>query len=649
MFDDNYKKAFDSISLDDNTKQRILTQITEKAEEKPKQKNKALPYRIGFAAVAAAAVVLCSIFVPKTSVDVKKKGKAKEIITSKLTYSQIYESLSELKSNPKLLSYGQDMEMVDDIAVNTAEGGTSYKASAAPTDYNSGAATSDGSHSNTNVQVDGVDEADIIKTDGKYIYYLNENCLKIVSADGENTRLVSNTELKNDGKSAVVEMYLYKNLAVIISTDYSIGETELSVFDISKSASPTMSADLKQSGNYHSSRMIDGKLYLITSYRVNLEKIDGKKPETFVPSFTANGKTECADEKHIMCYKNIYTSSYTVTGGFDITAGALISDCSVLGGSDIVYCSGNNIILTSYDDAFYMGDTVTDSAIDRSAISKGVTVSRFEIENGNITYKATGSVEGTIEDQFSIDEHKGNFFFVSTLYNLNRGNQYSALTVLDKDLKQIGKIDKIAQGERVYSTRFMGDTCYFVTFKQTDPLFSADISDPRNPKIIGELKLPGFSEYMYPYGENQLLGIGSDADETTGRVGDLKLSMFDISDNKNVTEKSKTVLEGITSSPALYSHKAVLLDANKNLIGFVCADYHKPAVYYKIFSFDNGEFVNKLDIRLDTEYESGKKMPFYHADSSRAVFAGDNIYIINGFGTWVYSLNDYSFITKTIF
>ena len=114
----------------------------------------------------------------------------------------------------------------------------------------------------------------------------------------------------------------------------------------------------------------------------------------------------------------------------------------------------------------------------------------------------------------------------------------------------------------------MGDIAYFVTFRQTDPLFSADLSDPYNPKIIGELKIPGFSEFLFPYGEGKLLGLGNDADENSGRVKGLKLSFFDINDPSNVTELNKTVLNRLNYSPALSNHKAALISVKKNLIGF---------------------------------------------------------------------------------
>ena len=126
--------------------------------------------------------------------------------------------------------------------------------------------------------------------------------------------------------------------------------------------------------------------------------------------------------------------------------------------------------------------------------------------------------------------HKGNLRVVTTEGETN------SVYVLDKELKQIGAIEDLAEDERVYSARFMGEVGYFVTFRETDPLFSVDLSDPEKPKIVGELKIPGFSDYLHFYGEDQLLGIGMNVDEETQITDGVKLSMFDISDKTDVKE-----------------------------------------------------------------------------------------------------------------
>ncbi len=137
------------------------------------------------------------------------------------------------------------------------------------------------------------------------------------------------------------------------------------------------------------------------------------------------------------------------------------------------------------------------------------------------------------------------------------------LYILDEKLNELSKIEDIAKDEQVYSARFIGKTGYVVTYKQTDPLFSIDLSDPKNPQIIGELKIPGFSEYLHPYGDGLLLGIGMDVDETGTITNGVKLSMFDISNPEDVAEVQKYVMEDCYSTNVTYEYKAAMIDVEK--------------------------------------------------------------------------------------
>ena len=204
-----------------------------------------------------------------------------------------------------------------------------------------------------------------------------------------------------------------------------------------------------------------------------------------------------------------------------------------------------------------------------------------------------GSVKGYLNNSFSLNEYNGNLRVVSTYtgddanavrdfasnitgqYYEQNWTEHNALYVLDEQLKQIGKIEGLADNETIRSARFFGDIGYFVTFRQTDPLFSVDLSDPANPQILGELKVSGFSSYLHFYGENHLLGIGYEADEATGMITGLKLSMFDISDPKQVTEVNRFTIPGITWCPAIENYKSILVQPEKNLIGFYCVGRKK--------------------------------------------------------------------------
>lgn len=209
--------------------------------------------------------------------------------------------------------------------------------------------------------------------------------------------------------------------------------------------------------------------------------------------------------------------------------------------------------------------------------------------------------------------------------------------VLDEKLKTAGKIKDLAPGERVYSARFFGDTGYFVTFRETDPLFSVDFSDPEHPKILGKLKIPGFSEYLHFYGENRLLGIGMDVDAETQVTGGVKLSMFDISDKGDVKETDTYVIENLFGTDVAYDYKGVLVDVGKNLIGF--AGYADGGQKYYLFSYDDGEGFQCL---LE-EATNGKGIR-----APRGLYIGEVLYVVEGNIIEAYSLQTYEKIDDLI-
>ena len=213
----------------------------------------------------------------------------------------------------------------------------------------------------------------------------------------------------------------------------------------------------------------------------------------------------------------------------------------------------------------------------------------------------------------------------------------NSVYILDKDLKETGSIKNLAKDERVYSARFMGDVGYFVTFKETDPLFSVDLSDPENPKIMGELKIPGFSDYLHPYGKDKLLGIGMNVDEKTMSTDGVKLTMFDISDPENVKEEQTYVIENVYYTDVAYDYKAALVDTEKNLIGFA-ADSEGGREYYT-FSYDEKQgFTCTMHEEIN-----GNNMRI-----TRGVYIEDTLYVVQGNIIEAYSLTNHAKIDDII-
>ena len=275
---------------------------------------------------------------------------------------------------------------------------------------------------------------------------------------------------------------------------------------------------------------------------------------------------------------NITSAGYLVMGSVSLEKPDHWEDRQVLvSGAEQLYVSAENI---------YTVNVNSRSSYTNSEITK------VRFGDGIFTGVAAGTVYGMVDDTFSIDEYKGNlrvltsywgklnksfYEILSDLFGLDyyddaQWERHNALYILDEDLQRIGRIADLAEGEEIKSARFFGDTAYFVTFRRTDPLFTVDLSDPHAPVIVSELTLPGFSAYLHPFGEGRILGMGYDADEDTGIVTGLKLSLFDTSDPADVKEIARRIIPGITWCPAVDEYKAVFADTSRELIGFWCSD-----------------------------------------------------------------------------
>lgn len=195
-------------------------------------------------------------------------------------------------------------------------------------------------------------------------------------------------------------------------------------------------------------------------------------------------------------------------------------------------------------------------------------IHKIAVNKGDLEYQTHGEVPGYALNQFSMDEQAGYFRIATTknrtwseyIEDEEEKESYSNLYVLDKDMKIVGSVERLALGERIYSVRFMQDRAYLVTFKQTDPLFVIDLKNPVNPRVLGELKIPGFSNYLHPYDNDYLIGIGKDTKETEWggvRTLGLKLSLFDVSDVSDPKEVDTYVMgDAGSDSIALNDHKA---------------------------------------------------------------------------------------------
>ena len=591
----------------ERTKANLPKQISE--DDAPMKSSFAVGYRVT-AAIAACIVMVFGVMTYFYGPGANLNAPSDNVEAAN-DYSEIYDRITELGAED---IYINDMEAVaeDDMIPDTDAGSDDF--------------------SRTNVQVEGVDEADIIKTDGEYIYYIAREKLHIVKAAKGKMDLASVTARK---EVTPIEMYLADNRLVVVSTvkgdnpdvqaDSAIGapdiwidyistsnNTIIEIFDIEDRNAPTLAASYEQKGAYNTSRIIENKLYLITDYlNYNTpENVDDY--DNYVPSYKVNDDKNYVSASDICIPGKVDSPNYVICAGLDINSTEpLISIKATLGYSGDVYASHDNIYLTA--------PLFTSNQMQTNII-------KFSLDNGNIKQDVSASVVGNIVNQFSMDEYNDTFRIATTSYSEKESSTVTNLFVFDADLNEIGSLTGLAKGEQIYSVRFDGNTAYIVTFYQTDPLFTIDLTTPTSPTVKDELEITGFSTYMHKWGDNLLLGFGLEATEEGVTTG-LKLSMFDVSDENNAVEVDKVMLNpegGFDYSEALHNHKAILIDYEKNLIGLPSSyfDGISTISQYFVYGYD-GE--DGLFLKGKLDYHDVKDE--FYSGFERGLFIEDVLYI----------------------
>ena len=542
--------------------------------------------------------------------------------------------------------------------------------------------------SETYNQEENVLEADIVKTDGKNIYYVYNNYKD--DTGSVNYATVDNGMFTNSGKISlydtvsgflgaeyetgvyVQDMYLYNDMLIVLGTvngyntaddDYNWKNSCFVTF-YTNEETPQLIDTYYQEGDYNDVRISpEGYMYLITGYSSwDFYRIDTPEDiERYIPACGFSDNIECIPAGDILLpeesFEDMYNLSYTVIGSIDLTQSGTFSavDTKALAGyTGEIYCSGNNMYTT-------YGWEDTD-------------ITRISINGGVITPEASGTVEGRINDQFSMSEYNGYFRIAVTndeyeevyhsyydendqsswdkikdklmsagieedgYYSYERIKRDNRVYVLDMDLNVVGSVSDFGVDETIKSVKFSGDIAYVVTYEQTDPLFAIDLSDPTNPTILDEFKILGYSTYMQEWDDGLLLGFGVNADENGIETG-IKLTMFDNSDPYNLNAVATYTLDRSDDewlySEAVWERKALLIAPEKNLIG-IPVTLEKYSYYgvdeetefnntakYMFFSYDDGEFTFKGEI-------SSTENNAWIEGFSRAVYIGDYVYALSG-------------------
>lgn len=598
-------------------------QVEKRLSERPKKYHWKKRYTAGLA--AACCLLVCGAVLgtqknlqrvsPVEKQDTATdQAESSDIQTAK-SYDQIYEYLQANQDD----RYGIDDGMLEQSAVaESAEDSTSMKstASADRSVAQNGKASGEAAYSETNVRQDGVDEADVVKTDGRYLYTLKDNGSAVSIVDTANEKLKEAASVRVEEDDRIREFYVSDGHLILISEfnqereegawTYASTDTRIITYDITDPEKPGKAGEVTQSGSYTSSRLTDGHLYLFTQYSVDVTSgIAPKDKKDYIPY--VNQQMLEADDIYLPPFSQAYM--YEVVSSVDIAKPGEIQD------SKAIFSDGGELYVSN--DNIYWYETQWSDKTE-------TVIKRISYKDGKLKAEASGKVDGYINDSFSIDEYDGYLRVVTTDDGTN------GLYILDSKMKEVGSITGLAEGEQVYSARLLGDTGYFVTYEQTDPLFSVDLSDPKNPKIIGKLKIPGFSEYLHFYGENLLLGIGMDVDEDGFTTNGVKLSMFDISDSSDVKEIQKYTLENVYSAAVMYDYKAVLIDPEKNVIGFA-ADGNNGENYY-VFSYNDTKGFECL--MNETVNGNGYQ-------SARGVYVDNTLYVVKGNIIEAYDMADY--------
>lgn len=591
-------------------------------------------------------------------------------IPATATTPDSYESLYDLLKNVGSSSAGD--YSADNMMAEEGAGDTAVPTESEGTGRNTPQATAESDYSNTNVQVSGIDEADIVKTDGSHIFMIDGNEVVIVKAEGENTREIARITLdaqtlqkeNPDFLYYPNELFINGNTLVVLyqySPDYSTYDyaysdsayyysdtTEVACFDITSPDSPQLITTFGQDGYYSTSRLYDNVLYVVSNYYVYADGFDRDDPITYIPEVSTGDAKKLIEPADILIAPNCNSTTYSVITSIDLSSHSRVDRYSVLGASDTLYMSYENLYLAnraykseeldSYQDGSF---TVTEEVFGTST-----SLTKLSLSSGTIEFVADTTVNGYLLNQFSLDEYNGNLRLVvtvdeshmSTIRNKDgdvvgsdNGDSIStnSLFILDPNLQVVGSIEGLAEDERVYSVRFDGEVGYFVTFRQTDPLFAVDLSDPANPQIKDALKIPGFSTYMHVYGTDRLFGLGMAADDD-GRTEGLKMSMFDTTDPYNLSEIGVLELDG-SYSEALYNHKAIFIDPEKSLIGFATNDEY---VVYS-YSDESGFYlVSKIENAFDSSYYG----------QFRGLYIDDYFYLCTGNNIKVYTLDGFTYV-----
>ena len=453
--------------------------------------------------------------------------------------------------------------------------------------------TSAPSFTTTNVQVQGIDEPDFVKTDGTYMYVARGSTVSVIRAyPPQNASLVDTLRFDTE----VQGIFISPGRLIVITSGFANGSklayvqtTSLQMFDVSDVSAPALIKSISVSGSFIDARLTDGYVYAIFQQPTEF-LADGNA--SVVAPVVVDGKVSEAIQPSSVFYSTssgVPFSMYTIILSMKVSDGSHTQNAVLTGWGSTVYASNSNVYLAFPDRSVYpLALGVAVGGIRTVPLGaprllpfwwggwgSNTTIFRIAYSNGNTGVAAEGTVPGTILNQFSLDEYNG-YLRVATTSNSRLANQswvqVNNVYVLDQDLKVSGALEGLAPNEKVYSVRFLGEVGYVVTYERIDPLFAISFANPTHPTVLSALVLTGFSDYLHPLGNGYLLGVGKQTLPAPSESGyvlyeGMKLSLFHVSANGTSTEVARVLIgDRGSDSPVSTDHRAFVYLSSTGLV-----------------------------------------------------------------------------------
>lgn len=465
--------------------------------------------------------------------------------------------------------------------------------------------------SSTNVQVQGIDEGDSIKTNGNHIFFARNTDIVIASANEKESNVKS---VINESNFRPTELFIEDDLLITIGSSYSkpvssptdsaapraeiaimpSGKTTVYIYDISTIEKPKKLREISFDGSLSASRKSNNHVYLIANSYPPVHIFDEKrnKKEELRPTVkdTAVGKSyKPVEYKDLYYLPGSYENSFLLTASIDLkklNEAAKVE--AYLGATNHLYMSEDNMYMAvnKLEKPQQKANGNPSSIMPTPVGDIDTEIFQFHLKNGSIRFNASTEVNGRMLNQFSMDEYQDTFRVATTSGNPSQPTTNNLYT-FDLSMKPLGALENLAEGEQIYSVRFMNEIAYMVTFKQVDPLFVIDLKNPKKPEVLGKLKIPGFSNYLHPLNDDYLIGFGQATElvksklskEPQVQVSGLKISLFDVSDLSHPVEIDNEIIgEAGSYSEVTHNHHALYKHPSKNLFGFPASIYDSEII-----------------------------------------------------------------------